>query len=376
MIRIAYIIDAIETPDAGTEQQLLMLLGGLDRSRFDARLFCLRQSSCLRTIDPGVPTEVLAVSGLGKPGIVREQRKLSGLLRSFKCDIIHALYFDSVVVSAMVSRFAGSPTLVTSRRGFINSEKPQRLKTAILRGIAPAFRACICNSHALADFVKQRERFPDNRLFVIHNGYDLSRFDQLDLSAGQDILAQLGAAKDDLVVAMTANLRPVKNIQFLVRGAAHLLESYPHLRFVVMGEGSEREKIENQAAELGITGRFHLLGNVPSPEAVLSNAHIGVLTSHSESLSNALIEYSASGLPVVASDVGGNGEIIDTGQTGLLYRSEQIDQFVAQMSRLIEDKALRTSLGQAGRQLVRTRFSDAGSIDGYERVYESLVQKS
>ncbi|MDH4157036.1 MAG: glycosyltransferase [candidate division Zixibacteria bacterium] len=375
MIKIAFVIDTVATPSAGTEKQLLAVMNGLDKSRFEAHLICLRDSEWLQNNPLSFPVRVLFAPGLLRLSILPAIRRLATYLREQNFDLIHAHYFDSVVLTAVAALVNHKPRLLTSRRGFITSEKPQRAKQKILRLIRHRYDGVICNSHALASFVAQREGIPARKITVIYNGLNIDRPTSADSTPPPPVLSALGLSRDDIVVATVANLRPVKNISLLIAAAAWFTERNPRVHFVVIGEGSHRPYLEKQIEHLNLKARFHLLGRQERPELILAHADIGVLPSISESLSNALIEYQALGLPAVASRVGGNGEIIEHGKTGFLFESGNLGDFCEQLGRLIDDSDLRRSMGAAACRAAE-KFSLARCLNEYQDYYELMAGKT
>jgi glycosyltransferase involved in cell wall biosynthesis len=372
MIRIAFVIDVLETALAGTEKQLLTIIDGLDKTRFEPRLICLRSSPWLAENPLTVPVETLSITSLKKLNTPGGIKKLIDIIKKGDIDIIHAHYFDSNILCSIAACFVPKVALLSSRRGFIISNKAQKARLAILRLIKGAFDGFVCNSQAVAKFSTDTEKIPPRKIRVIYNGIDLNRF----TSVKDDNRYSWLKKDNEILIAATANLRPVKNIPLLVRAAQVLSQKYSHLRFVVIGEGEERRKLEALISRLGLSEIFHLIGHVEQPRRVLVHADIGMLTSYSESLSNALIEYSAMGLPVVASDVGGNDEVIENGHTGFLFRSNDLDELVEKLSLLIENKEMRLSMGNNGSKIVQAKFSLKQCLKAYEDLYEEMVTRT
>jgi glycosyltransferase involved in cell wall biosynthesis len=374
MIRIAFVIDGIEMATAGTEGQLLMLASSLNKEKYSVVLICLRDSDWLHSHDLPFRVEVLSKGKFNKLTIVSIFFKLLKLLKRLEIDIVHAFYTESIVLGALLSIFARIPVLVASRRGFLNSEKPQRIKSFFIRMASRRFRTIICNSSALAQFVETYEGIAKEKISVIYNGYDFSRAAHTDSDAGWELLRRRGVEKDSIIICLVANLRPVKNAGFLIRAGHRIIAEYPRVHFVVIGEGSERPILERMIGELGLSGKFHLLGPLTAPGNVTANCHIGVLTSYSESLSNVLLEYSAMGLPVVASDVGGNGEVIKNEVSGFLFKADDIEDFVSKIKLLIDNSELRQMMGERGKKMVTAQFSKEKCIGAYETLYDHLLQ--
>jgi len=373
MIKIAFVIDSITTPFAGTEKQLLALINGLDKSRFKCHLCCLRNSEWLINQSFSIPVEILSIPGIARIRTLSGIRRYIKYLKQNRFDIIHAHYFDSVLLTAIATRFAKPVKLVTSRRGFIDSEHPQKIKQVILRSLKNYYDSIICNSQALAEFTIKNESVSPEKVKIIHNGTDIEKF--TDVKNRPDALENLNIPESGFLVISISNLRPVKNIPILIKAAKQLVPQYPELQFVVIGEGDQRPYLEKLVKSYNLSHNFHLVGKISNPAPILARADIGVLTSKSESLSNTLIEYSLSGLPVVASDVGGNREIIEDGISGFLFESDNIDQLTEKINSLIENKNLRDRFGATGRETALNKFPLERCLKEYQSFYEKLVSQ-
>jgi glycosyltransferase involved in cell wall biosynthesis len=153
-----------------------------------------------------------------------------------------------------------------------------------------------------------------------------------------------------------------------------LAEKFPDVCFLVVGDGGIKDELEEQARQLGLGRRIVFTGFRSDVPDLLSEAAISVLPSLSEGTSNTLLESMAAGIPVVATRVGGNPEVIEDGVSGLLVPPRDSAALAAAMGRLLEDEELAIRLGQAGIRRVAELFSIEGSIDQTEHLYQRLVE--
>ena len=174
------------------------------------------------------------------------------------------------------------------------------------------------------------------------------------------------------VVAVGA-LNPLKAYDVLLKAIGQLAARGILFELSLVGEGPERPKLENLAMQLGVARRVRFSGAMESVSSLLARAHILAHPSKSEGLSNTVLEAMAEGVPVVASRVGGNPEIVEDGRTGLLVKPGCAASLAAAMRRLHDDPALRGRLGVAGLQHVRKHCSEATVTLQYERVFRSLL---
>ena len=143
---------------------------------------------------------------------------------------------------------------------------------------------------------------------------------------------------------------------------------------MIVGQGGLREELEAQAAQLGIAAQVRFLGHREDVRDLLSILDLFVLPSLSEGMPLALLEAMAAGVPAIATRVGGTTEVIDDGRTGTLVAPGDSRVLAAAITTLLENPRLAKELGQAARQAVAARFSLAGMVQAYERVYSELTR--
>jgi glycosyltransferase involved in cell wall biosynthesis len=215
--------------------------------------------------------------------------------------------------------------------------------------------ALVVPSRAVAALLASRLRFPAERIHVIPNGV-AHRAD--------------GGAAGELVGTLSV-LHPVKGLDVFLRAAARLADDRPELRFGLYGAGPEGPGLERLAAELGLNGRLEAPGHVPAAEA-LARLRVFVLSSYMENAPMALLEAMASGIPVVATAVGGVPEIVSDGTAQLVPPGDEAALAEA-VGRLLDDPALAHRQAEAARRLVEERFSAAANAEAMLALYERLV---
>ena len=179
------------------------------------------------------------------------------------------------------------------------------------------------------------EGLPAGRVRVIENGVDLDKFQTATPPDTGGALVRMGAV---------ANLRPVKNIDGLVRAAVHICREHPRVRFEVAGDGELRADLDRQVRAAGLSDRFTLVGPVADVPGFLSTLDVAVLCSHSESMSNALLEYMAAGRAIVATDVGANGRLVRHGREGLIVPAGDDAALAGALGRYLSDPGLARQL--------------------------------
>lgn len=373
MINIAYVIDTIDTPYAGTEKQLLSVIRLLDRSRYRPHLVCLRQSDWLKTADVGCPVSVMNFGSFFSMSFLQGRRRFVAFCQEHKIDIVQSFFRDSNHAGTLWAHKAKVGVVIASRRNIGSGYWHNSREIAILKFLKRYTTHYITNSEAAAAETREVEGVAPGRISVLRNGLDIGAYPLPSAEAAARAKNSWGFSEDAKVIGAVANLRPIKNIEFLIRAAKTIIEKRPGAKFVVLGEGDSRPELEQMIADSGLTGTFLLPGRSDNVARDLAGFDIAVLCSHRESLSNSLMEYMATGRAVVASDVGGNGELISRRDLGYLYPADDSEQFENRILELLDDAVLRENMGRAAREEATRTFSWEAMIRQLENIYESLM---
>jgi glycosyltransferase involved in cell wall biosynthesis len=190
------------------------------------------------------------------------------------------------------------------------------------------------------------------------------------------VAVSLGVPSDAQVVGVVANYRPVKDLALFLKSAHIVAAAAPQAAFLLVGRGELRSELEKLAVELGIGDRVFFSDGRGSVPDYLARMSVACLSSLSEGLPNAILEYMAAGLPVVATDVGGNSELVADGDTGYLVRGRTPEAFAEPIIRLLRDHALRAVMGQKGLERARTEFDLSAAVRRLEGFYISAVENA
>jgi len=371
-IPILYLLDTFVTPLGGSERQLLMLLDGIDRKRFEPCIALLRPPE-----HPGLtfPCEsrVLGYHSLASWDFFRAGRDCVSLCREKRVRILHTYFKDASRVGAIWGRAGRVPVVVGSRRnlGYANG----RAEFAMLRLLSPLTTHTIANSEAAAQKAIRSEHLKATRVSVIANGLDFDLYSPIDDARRLAIRRAWGVPDGALVIGAAANLRPIKNIPFFVEAAARLSTHFPQLYFVVLGEGVDRPSLEALIERRGLKGRFFLPGFSENIPADIQGFDIAVLCSESESSPNSVIEYLATGRPTLAAKVGGIPEILNSEEVGFLYEPGDTHRFDAVLSSFIQGPELRANLSARARVRALERFSTERMVREHETLYTALLNR-
>jgi glycosyltransferase involved in cell wall biosynthesis len=350
----------------GTEGQFVELASRLDRSRWTVHVTCLRAEGPLRDKleASGVCAWSCGRGSLKSVGLLRCVWALVRYMRRERIGLVHSFDFYSNVVGVLAARLAGVPAVIASQRdlGDLRPRPQARVHSLMLR---LADRVLV-NSEAVAGRLR-RHRALAGRIVVIPNGVDLVRFSPAPGSTRR-------AA--GITVGTLANLRPEKGLADLVSAAALVREACGGLRLVIWGEGALRRDLERQIRELGLDGTVELPGSTTDPEGALRRLDIFVLPSLSEACSNGLLEAIATGLPIVATSVGGNASLVEDAVTGFLVPPADPAALAKAIIRLIQDPALATELATRGRERLRASFGIDRTVARIETLYNEALTES
>jgi glycosyltransferase involved in cell wall biosynthesis len=293
------------------------------------------------------------------------------MLRKEEVDIVQTYFFDANVVGIIAAKLANIKKIVSCRRdmGFWYTGENLRFLGFISRFV-DRFQV---NSNAIGENLTRTEKISSNRIDVLYNGIDLARFTS-NRTNSRVVREKFGIPENHIVFGCLANLnRQVKRVDVFIEAASLIDKKLKDATYLIVGDGHLRVGLELLAKERGIADKTVFAGKQNDVPWVLSAIDIGVLPSDSEGLSNAILEYMASGLPVVATDVGGNRELIQDGLTGFLVPPGNPVRLAEAMVRLATDGIAAGTMAKNARETVERRFAMERMLESVERYYHGLV---
>ncbi len=297
---------------------------------------------------------------------------LTGIAREFSPDLIHGRAYRSWPECAAVKLFARrKPKLIQSFHGAtsLDIERWRRKIMAFgMRGLTDAF---ITVSHDLARRVVEQWRLPPDRVEVITNGVDLSRFKPA--ADNRVMRAALEIPPDAFVIGSVGSLREVKNPGFLIRTFAEFNRHASNAFLVIVGDGPLRSELETLGRELGVSRRILFCGRQTNVRDHIVAMDLFVQPSFREGSPTAVLEALACGVPVVAARSSGCVELQERTGLPLLVDGHDHAALPQQLAGLHIDARRRAALGQRGRQVVADSFSFERMINAYERAYRALI---
>jgi len=353
-------IDSFET--GGSERQFVAVSRSLDKDRFRLHLGCIQAKGAL--LD-GLDVEEFPLGGnLYGVQSWRTRLNLWRHLRRRGVAIAHAFDFYTNLLLIPQARLAGVPVVIGSQRQLGDLLTPLQFRAQLM-----VYRQCdavVCNCRAAAN--RLIEGGLDNKkIAVIWNGLAQDGFG----AAPPALPARSGWLRVGMVARMNSR---VKNHSLLLRAAARLLDGDLKVEFVMAGDGPLRPELEREASRLGLGDRVRFLGDRRDVPSVLASLDLTVLPSASESLSNAIIESMAAGIPVVATRVGANAELI-TDDRGALVPVGDETGLAREIERLLRNDDRRTRMGSNCKSFAEGNFSLEKMRQSYEALYTELLHR-
>jgi sugar transferase (PEP-CTERM/EpsH1 system associated) len=330
---------------------------------------CLSEAGAWRERLPAT-VEVIALAKRDGPALLMPFR-LARLFTGLRPDVIHSrnwAAFDAIAAA----RLARVRHVVHGEHGreAMDPRGENRRRNRLRRLLHPMVNRFVAVTEDLGRWLVQTVGVPARKVTVIPNGVDTARF------AGEGRLAarrSLALADDAFVVGSVGRLDPVKDYASLLRAFAILVRQQPASRLVLAGDGPERGRIEAHLAEASLGDRVLLLGERHDIPLVLAALDVFVLPSIAEGMSNVILEAMASGVPVVATSVGGNPELVDDGATGRLVPPRAPEALAQALAGYAADPHLARLHGKAGRERAVNRFSLERMVEAYQGLYEGLL---
>jgi glycosyltransferase involved in cell wall biosynthesis len=374
-LRLLILTDTAILGQGGSERFLRNLLGNLPGDDYSADVIQLvappSADRCVARFEGRAvrliyrPIEALyAPRGIAAYAFVRQH-----VLRG-NYDILQSHHEKSDLINALLPRVRGLRRI--SNRRDLGFQKSRRVR-AVMRRANSRFDRIVAPSKAILDALVADENADGARCLAIANGVDVERFQPASAARRSQLRTALGFADGDCLIGCVASFTPVKRHAMLLDTFAQLHRESPECRLLLVGDGPLRAEIETQARALGVANAVHFLGARADVEHVLPALDIFVLASSTEGMSNAILEAQSCGLPVVATDVGGNPEVIEHEVTGLLVPASQPAGLTAALRDLVAAPERRAALGTAASRMIARDHSLAAMAAAYARLYRDLA---
>jgi glycosyltransferase involved in cell wall biosynthesis len=354
----------------GTERQVVNVALGLDRSRFDLHIASIHgYGALLHEIESlDLPHESFPISSLYRFRTIRQAFRLARYIRKNRFDVVHTYGLYTNLFALPAAKLAGAPVIVASIRD--RGDILTRAQRWFQRQVCRLANCILVNAESIRDAIVKQGYRAEN-IAVIRNGIVPSRFRSQTASS---LRQELGIPASAPVVLVLSRLNPMKGVEYFLDAAAVVARELPEVRFLIVGDGLHKVVLEERAAALGIADRVVFTGFRTDVPQLLAESSLSVLPSLSEGLSNTLLESMAAGVPVIATRVGGNPEVIEDGVSGLLVPVRDAAELAAAMSKLLCNPVLASAVREAGRRRIDELFSMHASIRQVEDLYLKMIE--
>lgn len=375
--RISFVSSTLEV--GGAEHVVFNLITRLSRDRYEAEVLFLKGPGAVgkRLIAEGVAWASDFQKGRADP---RAFWRLASHLKTSSPDLLFSLdHHNAMFWGRLASLAAGVPRRVVASHSTGRMES-RRSFTRLDRLLMRRTDAVVALSAAHAEYLRRVEGVDAGKIVIVENGIDVERHQDLNEEKLAKTRRELDVRAEERVVAMVAALRPEKAHLALLEAARRIVSGRPDLRarFLVVGEGPERGRIEARRSELGLDAHVRLTGVRDDIPEILHLSHALVLPSHAavETLPLAVLEAMAAGVPVIASAVGSVPEVVEDGRTGRLIAAADAVGLAEAICRIFDEGEETQQIIRLARQKVRERYTVERMVARYEELFDRLCAPS
>lgn len=363
-IRVAHLVNFMSP--AGKEMGIVKLLNGMDNKRFKGYLIVFDKIWDTLALDTDKST-LIAINkkrgnDFGLPA------RLAKILKKEKIDIVHTHSWGTLVEGVLGAKMARCPVVIHGEHGtFFSTGKRKWVQQVFWRWSDYLLSV----SEILARKLENATGLAENSFYPILNGVDMQKF-KPDTDARKKVRAEFKIDDTTIVIGTVGRTMKVKNHPLMIRAAKILKDKHIDFKMIIVGDSpmhNDRDALLHLIDTLDVGAYVEMPGKRTDIADLLNAFDIFLLPSYSEGCSNVIQEAMAVGLPVVATDVGGNPELVLDNKTGYLFPSDDANICADELERLILDKELRDKFGLASLSEARSRFSLKAMIDNYQNFY-------
>ncbi len=372
MIKIGYIVSSLNY--GGVEKYVVDLANNIDRSGFDPVIFSLSSHIPLSSqLNSNTRIHTFERKKGNDPGLWLQ---LSKKISQEKIDVLHSNNWSTYLETVAAKLLSLRPRLIHVQHGMeANDEQTQRRRFAKnrLRQACTFFTDQVAVvSEATKSFVQTEWYTPPDKIHLIHNGVNTDFFKPGSGKQIDHFKEKLGVTNTACIIGSVGRLMKVKNYAMLIKAFSMIVSKNPDTRLVLVGDGPEKKSLQHLVQNLGIENKIIFAGTTSDVRSFLQIMDIFVLPSFSEGVSLSLLEAMAAGCPAVATAVGGNKEVINPFQNGLLVPSDNPAAMAHALENLINDQLLYQRLRENSRKTVIRKFSLKQMIYHYQQLYRKL----
>lgn len=361
----------------GVQHQLLELVKGLDKERFKPVVLTLCSGGPMEPEYKKVPgSRLISLERKGKYDFL-SLFKVFNLLRKLKVDVVQPFLTPATFFSLLPALLCRTPVKIVTERNSLKARTDggfgYHLYLKAEEFLSRFSDWAVANSEAGRECLIERGINP-SQTKVIYNGINLGAL-ICDSKAVEQVRQTLALPPGGKAVGMIARMFPAKRYDTFLQAAAIINRIIPDTRFALVGDGPLRSNLENLNRELGLASKAIFFGEQKKIVPYLSAFDIFVLSSDTEGLSLSICEAMALGKPVVATDVGGNKELVEDGKTGFLVPHEDSKALAEAILRLLQDPDTTQAMGQRAKEKITTQFALERYVKEYQTLYEETLAR-
>jgi glycosyltransferase involved in cell wall biosynthesis len=349
-IKVLRIVPSLEV--GGVEKTLLSLLPRLKKEGFDVSVCCLyKRDDLAKDMERmGIPIHFIGM----RPQIDFDLRYLRGIyklikfLKKEKIQIVHTHMYKANTPGRIAAIFARVPVIIVNEHNIDDWKNPFQIFTD--RVLANFTSKIVTVSDAVRKFYIKKG-IPAHKLITIHNGVDLDRF-KVNVDADRK-KEEFGINSSDFVVGTISRIEPQKGHKYLIDAASTVRKEFPNVKFLIVGTGSLKNKLKKYVKNKGLEKDIIFTDKRKDIPEILSIMDVFALPSLREGFSISLLEAMAAGRVVVATDVGGNLEVIDNGENGFIIPANSPRILAEKIIKILKDQKLRNRIGKNAQEKVR-----------------------
>lgn len=354
----------------GAERVVLRLAKGIDKNRFTVSICCLAERGPIfdEAEEAGIKIYTL---GIRNRWDLFKILRLIKILKKLNIHILHAHLFHANILSRIIGRISNTPIIISTEH-IMGVEGSLRL--LINRLTSTFVNRYIVVSEAVGSFLNKNVKIRSAKISTVLNGIEYNNF-EVSLIEQEKFKKKFGITDSHEVIGTIARLHRQKGHIYLLHAIKSVAERFPGVKFLVVGDGPLKYKLEDLARKLDVGNNIVFTGNQKDIITILSLIDIFVLPSLWEGLPITILEAMAMKKPVVVTNVSGNPEVVVDNITGILVPPKEPVLLAEAIVRLLRDKDLRFKLGEAGYQRGKDKFSAEQMIANTTMIYDELLKE-
>lgn len=368
----------------GADENTLLTVNGLDSSRYEVHLMIgnTYDERMIGRLSPSV--RLIKIKEMGRE--ISPVKDLEALLsiyriiREEKYHILHTHTSKAGFLGRLAARLAGTAHIIHGVHTipFADVLQPQYNGFfLLLEKFAASFTHLFI---AVGEDLKRRYieagvGAPE-RYRTVYSGMDLEEFNraaQMDDREKKTLRSEIGITDGEMCVGIVSRLESGKGFNFFTRIIEEIVRSYPHVRFIVVGDGSLKGQLTNEIAQRKLDDKVSFIGSREDIARIIATFDVAIFTSLLEGLPRTVVQYALLGKPIVTFDVGGVREVVSEGKNGFIVDGNNVEQFAERVSRILAEPQLARAMSLEERDFPRERWSKEEMVRRIDEIYRQLL---